>query len=300
MINRLDQLTSIAKTLLSESPANRSEEWLRQHLSVFLQGYAPLSVSLHRYWYRAVKCESIEGFSNLRRTLYPPPKNCVYGRANLPGTASLYASWNIVTAIDEVRPKPGEFIQISSLRLLPDTHLACHIIGELEHIANSGPSTVHTRVTEEYIKSTFLKGITTDHLAHIYVDAFLAAWFRRPVEDPNEYKGTAVFSAMLYDFGTALVYPSVRNHGAMNIAIPSKVFDDNFEVFKTILYRVDACYDYGINLTSILKYSTDFSADGTIEWTVPARTGTTQELNHMLDGKLGAKPGWRVGKNSDD
>ena len=60
-----------------------------------LRGYFPLTLEITDKWtwFRARKCADAEGYGNLHQMLYPPADLCTgYGRANLPGLPSLYAS----------------------------------------------------------------------------------------------------------------------------------------------------------------------------------------------------------------
>ena len=54
--------------------------------------------------------KSIETISFLK---YPPPEYVSYGRANVNGQSVLYATFNLMTAIKEMKPNIGDLITIS-------------------------------------------------------------------------------------------------------------------------------------------------------------------------------------------
>jgi hypothetical protein len=84
------------------------------------------------------------------------------------------------------------------------------------------------------------------------------------------------------------MYPSVKMHNALNIAVPAQVFDLRFEVLATRVCRVVHRYDYGLYLCSGNRSSYDFATDGTIRWEsdkkIPCAPG-----GHIVPGYQG----WR-------
>jgi len=205
-----------------------------------LRGYFPLALEITDKWtwFRARKCADAEGYGNLHQMLYPPADLCTgYGRANLPGLPSLYASSTLVTALDETRPNAGDFVQAIVIGARPGVQYPCHVVGETERVTKSGHSSMGLKTTEEHFITEYQRGITNKHLTDLFIDSFFAAWFRERVDEPLDYKKTAIYSSLIHGLGSGLIYPSVMSAGAVNIAIPATDFDKYFEVFFTTLYR---------------------------------------------------------------
>lgn len=65
--------------------------------------------------------KSIETISFLK---YPPPEYVSYGRANVNGQSVLYATFNLMTAIKEMKPNIGDLITISTWTILETATLS--------------------------------------------------------------------------------------------------------------------------------------------------------------------------------
>ena len=89
------------------------------------------------------------------------------------------------------------------------------------------------KTTEEHFITEYQRGITNKHLTDLFVDSFFAAWFRERVDEPLDYKKTAIYSSLIHGLGSGLSSPGVMSAGAVNIAIPATDFDKYFEVFFT-------------------------------------------------------------------
>ena len=113
-VANLEELSTIAESLRGANLQSRSIEWIRAQLAVLCASYTAIAIdrSAEQIWYRARKCNAESGFSSLQETLYPPAGSVVFGRANLPGSPVFYASWNEMTAFDEVGVEAGDYIQV--------------------------------------------------------------------------------------------------------------------------------------------------------------------------------------------
>jgi len=85
------------------------------------------------------------------------------------------------------------------------------------------------KTTEEHFITEYQRGITNKHLTDLFMDSFFAAWFRERVDEPLDYKKTAIYSSLIHGLGSGLIYPGVMSAGAVNIAIPATDFDKYFE-----------------------------------------------------------------------
>ncbi len=90
-----------------------------------------ISIGLTRgltFW-RCRKCETALGWQTVDDLSYPPPDKTPIGRLNEANEPVLYCSTNPLTALNEVRAEPGDFVQAIAFR---------HILGEETRLATIG------------------------------------------------------------------------------------------------------------------------------------------------------------------
>lgn len=181
--------------------------------------------------------KSIETISFLK---YPPPEYVSYGRANVNGQSVLYATFNLMTAIKEMKPNIGDLITISTWTILETATLSVAPIFKI----TSKDGIVHNELSLFYLnefeklKKTLSKDVAdqSDELM-----AFMAECFAKKVEYRNKYDyylsayfADRIFAGLNVD---ALVYPSFpEDFSFSNIAIKPQSFDD-----KYILNYVEEC-----------------------------------------------------------
>ncbi len=126
-------------------------------------------------------------------------------------------------------------------------------------------------------------------MAAVFVDSFLAEFFGRINSVSYDYKLSAVYSELLLTNG-GIIFPSVRNRGGMNLAIPSKLFDSTCEVVTTEVSRIHRSLGYGLYFEHPVRRSCDFAEDGAIVWSSKSRgVRWSPEAGLQFD----PSPGWR-------
>ena len=266
-LQEIDDVVSVAETLSGADLQNRSVNWIREQLTLLVANYKGIGIgrSSEQVWYRARKCSQESGFSNLLQMIYPPADKIGFNRANLPGVPVLYASWNVMTVLDEIGAEVDDHIQIVALRPVAGVDLPCHIVGEYQSINNSGGWLVNSRELEQLVNK-LQHDDPLRHMKALYVDSFLAEAFRRRVLRPYDYKITAVYADKFHKAKGGFMYPSVQTAGGMNIAVPAEDFDAKFEIISAQILKIDRCFGYGLYTSKLLKSTCDFNADGTIIW----------------------------------
>lgn len=263
----LEQLSIMADALRGADLRTKSVESIKTALSEFLSGYSPIAIgrSSHQIWFRARLCSGPSGYSSLHEMIYPPSGCPDFGRAQLPGSSVLYASWNAPTALDEVGAQSGSHVQIIRLRPIEGVDIPCHVVGEYQKFHQSGGSLVNS---EKLIGSLaqIQDANPTDFVRSVFIDSFISELFRYPAKRSFEYKITAAYSELLHLGAGGLIYPSVESLGAMNLAVPARVFDTKFEVVDTKVWTVEEAFGYGIYSLSPLRSSCDFDESGVIRW----------------------------------
>ncbi len=279
-------LVEIMESLRGANLQARSEVHVRERLRELLKlaKYEGLGISRdeNQIWYRARKCETPDGYSNLDQVLYPPPNSVDLGRANLRGASVLYASWNPTVAIEEIGAEAGDVVQLVALRVAPGFQLPCHIVGEYESVLNSGGSLVNSRKLEQAINEMHAANpLRVKEMQ--FVDSFFAEAFRKRVERPYEYRVTALYAERILaapDGG--LMYPSVRLAGGINLAVTPTVCDERFEILFSDVWKIERYYGYGMYFCSPIKHATTFEPDGIIAWNTTKDVPWTRDLQSGL------------------
>ena len=180
---------------------------------------------------------------NVGQLKYPPAHRSQWGRANLPGTTVLYASFAAMTPMLELKPKPGDLVTQSCWRLNP-TSPSLNIV----------PIFHDSEITSRMSYFHRFAAVATEHLATLDAPRatlmrsygnFVAKQFTKPV--PSDKKKDYVISAavsnlLLNNVGIdapeegkveAIVYPSVQiNLLDPNIAVRPDVFDGKFSLVE--------------------------------------------------------------------
>jgi hypothetical protein len=216
-------------------------------------------------WYRGRICNSPDEFPNLTKVIHRRDPSD-FGRANVPGRSAFYASWNILTVLDEISAATGQFIHIVAARVLPTHSVPFTIFGELTHLVHAG----QTRLPAPTLKgqlSELCRLVDLDTQRRwLYLDGFISEEFRKIRSKPIEYQITAALAEAAYEQQVAVAYPSVETYGAQNIAIPAALFDARMEVVHTEVLRVDKFHGQGVYELEPIRSSNDFEVDGQINW----------------------------------
>ncbi|WP_240222964.1 RES domain-containing protein [Rheinheimera hassiensis] len=241
-------------------------------------------------WYRARPCENEKKFNNLHEIIYPKGGSDKFGRAQLPQSEVLYASWNLPTALEEINAKRGDLVQLITLRARSYSKIICGLVGQLQYYYTTGRTLLRTGPAVKQIEDI---SNSPEWLQKLFIDSFIADAFRKKVENNYEYKISAIYAEKLHKAGGGLIFPSVKHAGAMNIAIPSHTFDAKCEVLDTHLIRIVNYFGYGIYGYKCIGYSSVFRANGDIEWISKRQlVQTLGQHNNAIYHPL--HMGWRI------
>lgn len=183
------------------------------------------------------KNERIDGIALLK---YPPAKKANYGRANIKGQSVLYATFNPMTALKEMKPNIGDFITISTWTILETTTLSVAPIFKI----TSKDGVFHNELSLFYLNEyeKLKKSLSKDVVEQSdELMLFMAECFAKRVEYGNKfdyylsaYFADRIFAGLNVE---ALVYPSFpEDLSFSNIAIKPQSFDD-----KYVLNSVEEC-----------------------------------------------------------
>lgn len=248
-------------------------------------------------WWRARKCEGDASYENLFHLIYPGSPAKTYARCQLPGSRVLYGSCNRHTALEEIGAETGDHIQLIAFRAKPGIVYQTSVIGDWQLVYAQGRAFL--RPVEHMGAYYAIMDDDERYRRCVYFDSFMASHFRHKVENAYEYKVAASFSQQVFqdaaarDKPLALIYPSVQQANAFNIAMPDWMFDRFFEVLHTEYFSIEACLGYGLFEVGPVKYSDGFSAAGEIDWDAPRMRSYRKHKSFGLE-EPAPMPGWRV------
>ena len=189
-----------------------------------------------------------------------PPKECVkkYGRANKIQESILYATFDILTALSEMRPKVGDLITISTWKLKTNYDLIVTPIFKNTTKNGEVHNAMSLRAEIEYKKALRQYDEQLQKQLDIIIQ-FITDCFNKEVDNTNHYDyflSSHYASKIFWEFQNgeidAILYPSVRQSLTLNnIAIKPTIFDLNYEldtVEESIVIKVPNKESKGWNM----------------------------------------------------
>ena len=286
----LEELITMAESLRGAALLRLSPEAIERKVRAVASS-APVIGTQQKQrsiWYRGRICETAEGWDNIRECIYHQRPNEIhhYGRANYPHEAVFYASWNLFTVLSELQPRPGQFVQIIGARTQKGRALMSHAIGEYTHVFNSGTSQINEPTLAHAINTEIGAQPTELVYKSLYFDAFMAEQFSQRTKKPHEHMLTAAYARLMFSTNAAVIYPSVESPAAMNIAVPTSIFDQDFEVLFTEVFLVKSYCGYSLWQLERTKATCEFHEDMAV-WdstkTLPRSHGAIGDVIYSAD-----------------
>jgi hypothetical protein len=169
---------------------------------------------------------------------YPPPIYITrFGRMNFPYQSVLYATFDPITALSEMRPEPGDKITMSTWELISNNDLTISPVFKNTSKDGNTHSETSLRALLEYKKLLALHDDETAKQIDILIQ-FMADCFAKEVDGNNhfDYFMSAYFSNKILNVFEnaqvdAILYPSVRQSLTLtNIALKPDIFDSNYKI----------------------------------------------------------------------
>jgi len=250
----LQNLFPLRHFLTKNSINERNIEWLKKYLeSITL--LTSLTYKQKIETFRRVTINSNILGDNTRiseiKYLKYPPKEFVkkYGRANNIGESVLYATFDPITALSEMRPKLGDLITISTWKLKTNYDLTVTPIFKNSTKSGEVHNEISLRAGIEYNK--LLRQYDDEQLRKQLdiIIQFVADCFNKEVEDGNHFDyflsshyAKRLFWELQNGEIDAILYPSVRQSLTLtNIAIKPTIFDKNYgleQVEESIITQI--------------------------------------------------------------
>jgi hypothetical protein len=291
----LSELTALRLAIKTAIANDAKETALSELLNSFIEGYGPLGLpeNHEHIWWRARDKLPPQGrCDHVNELTYKPEGNDEYNRASRPRTEILYAGWNPIVALDEIRAKKGDLVHLTSVRVASKDTVIAHVVGAYQtHFATGRVEHYHALVPG---LDQMAAHDHDNYMRQVFIDASLAEWFRERIEEnaKNKYKVTALYSELIHSSGAMILYPSVQHLGGWSMAVPGQVFDAKFEVLDTLVVEVEESVGFGIYKYRPIHYSCTFKPDGVIDWS--SRPPLQKSWTHKSGAQV-AKDyrGWR-------
>lgn len=294
-LKTLEELQSTAESIRGANWRARTQPEVDAQLELLVSSHAAFGItrSVDQTWYRARPSPDEKGFANVSDLIYREGGSPTYGRASMPSQSILYASWNLLTALEEIRAEPGQFIQLISLRVRNGIEFPCEVLGERHSVFHSGGSLINSRISERGIRH-WMNQARVQVLETVFVDAFLAEQFSRRAEHHTAHKLTAAYAQRVFKTKRGLMFPSVQAQHNINLAVAASDFASNFEVMGSLIIQVERYAGYGLYATRLIRQTHSIDRSGGFMW------DSSSQIPYVIQpaGGLSLDPtreGWRVG-----
>lgn len=185
------------------------------------------------------------------------------GRANPEGYSVLYVADRPETALMETGSQ-DDFVLISELKIRKDLNCRVMPIGELMRLQRAGRGMLTGDVSAEILK--IINACNPDEMKSVLIaDAFL---FECLIKDDDNYLVSSFVAKSIFAKNNniaAVVYPSVKQYGAVNFAIRTENFWDAWSIVGA--RRLHAKHlAYGYYDLSQAQHVTEITSEGKLVW----------------------------------
>ncbi len=185
--------------------------------------------------------KDINGRVEFIKHLKNPPKECVnkYGRANLINQSVLYATFDYITALSEMRPEVNDTITVSYWKLKSEYDLCVTPI--FRNSTKDGIVHNELSLRAQILSNKMISQYDDNTKKQIQIILqFIADAFSKEVQNGNHYDyflSSHYANRLLYEFENgeidAILYPSVRQSLTLsNIALKEEIFEKYYEIEK--------------------------------------------------------------------
>lgn len=247
-----------------------SEAAFRTAIEPLFREYEILSVVLGRgdiFW-RARVIAGCDAYGNLADLDYPPPQLARVGRLNDAGSPCFYASMRRETALAEVGAKEGDHVQLAGFRVLLESPVRLVLIGEYSNVQKNGYMHFAGADPDRVISRGLNKLPREEALKRLYIDKFFAHVLSDPEASANGYRSSRALAASIYAQNQAdgIVFPSVKDRGGFNIAVPAAPSDRCFHNSCCVVVRMAKPRLYGIIDYAVVKTALKLDSSLNFVW----------------------------------
>lgn len=259
----IDFIQNIAEHIQNTSSNSEIEEGLR----LILSSHKLLSYQIkeNKKLWRGRMLDKNAEFRTFPEVHYPPERHAKLGRINNKGESILYVSGSQMTALSELRARPGDRLQLVAYKTTRP--LNTFSFGEYQRIHLNGKGQIladeHCRIIGKILSDMGYEAA----LSFIYMDATLSLLMQDSTRDDYIYPRT--ISKIIFEEYSeidAIHYQSVARNGAMNFAIRKKSADTKLSFIGTSPISITKDYGHGLFRFKEEKISTEVDKFGNFIW----------------------------------
>lgn len=217
----------------------------------------------HDTYWRARIIED-KRYDLLKQVDYPPAELVKSpGRLNNISDPYFYMSSTLETAVAEVRPEPGQLVQVAGYRVAPKETLQLILVGEYYNVYKRGFTSYWGDDPGGTIGHLIDK-LPKQHVrTHLLIDSFLAHVISDKDAYKNEYLHSRALRDLLISKGKAhgIAFPSVRDLGGMNFGVQPEPSDKLLRNVSCVVVRAGKTRTFGSQDISYLSVASGLSSD---------------------------------------
>lgn len=215
-------------------------------------------------YYRARKINSGDRLKAASDLSYPPKQFAGPQRLSDPQVPNLYAALREETSLSEIGACNGDLVQLTAFAIKPGRELRLTSLGQFTgcykngHLPMIGPDPGHT------IARLLNQRKPLDRQMLVFADSLLSEVLASPEARENDYLKTRLLVAKIYgkNVCSGMLYPSVRNAGAANIAITAAACDQVMQPISSRVIEVNARRDFSLYEFTVLRHVVGINAEG--------------------------------------
>jgi len=202
-----------------------------------------------RVYWRGRRCESEEGFSSLSEMIYPCKASATSGRLNDDNQPMLYAASRLVTVLNELSVREGDFIHYIGFVIKPGSSVRLGLVGEEYYAYHTGLSWLLGRVPGNSVQRELAKLGDEYCRRVVYVDAFLRNVLSDRAAEKRAYAHTRALGKEIFRTLKRIdgfFYPSTKHDVGTNLIVTPSCFDKQFKVITSSVLKVDKIRDFAM------------------------------------------------------
>lgn len=214
-------------------------------------------------YHRARRIEAGDRLSTPSDLSYPPKQFAGPQRLSDPQVPNLYAALREETSLSEIDARAGDLVQLTAFAIKPGAELRLTSLGQFTgcykngHLPMVGPDPGNT------LARLLNQREPLDRQMLVFADSLLSEVLASPEARENDYLKTRLLVSKIYGKNacSGMLYPSVRNVGAANIAITAAACDQAMQPISSRVVKITAHHDFSLYEFTVLRHVIGISPD---------------------------------------
>lgn len=244
--------------------------FIREKFNLILDHYQIINYEFHydQAFWRARKCSSPEGFTNISEVGIPPIELINPGRLNEAKDPVLYTSINQYSTLVEIGAEEGDIVHMAKFDQIENRMIRCATIGEYSHINRWGTGLISDTVGK--LLNEHMKKMPHDiGISVIYTDALLNSILKDKNAKKNNYIHSRILANLIFSRNPnidAIEYSGIALEASRNYAIKPSSAERTLQIGASFVLKINKKYKFGIYDFDVLRNAEGVEADGRIIW----------------------------------